>query len=250
MLLNPLKAFLRHAPRKRSSWARHSRRQLHVFTARAADQLEDRSLLSGYSVVHSFSPSTDGEQPQSVVAVSGSTIYGTTGGGGPGSGGTIFSVNTDGTDFTVLYSFSKDPTGAAIEGYYPAGDLVLSGSTLYGVAEGEPPFGYYGAIYSINTDGSGFTVLHTFDSADGGSPQGQLLLSGSTLYGTTAVGGQSSDTLGAGEGTVFKINTDGTGFTTLHSFAADGSEGAEPIGTLALSGSTLYGAAYFRRGRQ
>ena len=45
-------------------------------------------------------------------------------------------------------------------------------------------------------------------------------LSGSTLYGTTTDGGSS------GDGTVFKVNTDGTGYTVLKNFT--GSDGAYP----------------------
>ena len=45
-------------------------------------------------------------------------------------------------------------------------------------------------------------------------------LSGSTLYGTTDDGGSSDD------GTVFKVNTDGTGYTVLKNFT--GSDGANP----------------------
>ena len=50
--------------------------------------------------------------------------------------------------------------------------------------------------------------------SDGANPRAGLILSGNTLYGT-AVGGGSS-----GNGTVFAVNTDGTGFTNLHSFTA------------------------------
>ncbi|MGH7969236.1 MAG: hypothetical protein ACREIC_10975, partial [Limisphaerales bacterium] len=56
---------------------------------------------------------------------------------------------------------------------------------------------------------------------------------GNTLYGTAEVGGSSA------EGTIFAINTDGTGFTNLHTFATG--DGANPIGNLVLSGNTLYG---------
>jgi hypothetical protein len=53
----------------------------------------------------------------------------------------------------------------------------------------------------------------------------------------------------SGNGTVFAVNTDGTGFTTLHGFTADSGsrgsvtniDGAIPWGALALSGNTLYG---------
>ena len=62
-----------------------------------------------------------------------------------------------------------------------------------------------------------FTTLHIFTGgSDGANPFAGLITnsSGSILYGT-AVGGGSS-----GNGTVFAINTGGTGFRVLHSFSA------------------------------
>src|SRR5437660_6658660 len=47
----------------------------------------------------------------------------------------------------------------------------------------------------------------------------------------------------SGKGTVFAVNTDGTEFTTLHTFS--GGDGAFPDAGLILSGNTLYGAALF-----
>jgi uncharacterized repeat protein (TIGR03803 family) len=69
-------------------------------------------------------------------------------------------------------------------------------------------------------------------------PVGGLILSGNTLYGTTWLGGSS------GHGTVFAMNTDGTGFTTLHNFTG-GQDGANPQAALILSGNTLYGMARY-----
>src|SRR6266568_1651484 len=65
-----------------------------------------------------------------------------------------------------------------------------------------------------------FTTLHNFDSGDGVDPSGSLVLSGSSLYGTAVVGGSF------GAGAVFKLNTDGTGFTNLHSFTATSGPGS------------------------
>jgi uncharacterized repeat protein (TIGR03803 family) len=63
-----------------------------------------------------------------------------------------------------------------------------------------------------------FKTLHSLDGAsDGNWPNGDLVFSGGTLYGTTWGGGTSD------YGTVFKLNTDGTGFTTLHRFTTQGS---------------------------
>lgn len=60
------------------------------------------------------------------------------------------------------------------------------------------------------------------------------MLSGNTLYGTTVNGGTY------GYGTVFKVNTDGTGFSVLKSFA-NSPDGSNPYGQLILLGNTLYG---------
>jgi uncharacterized repeat protein (TIGR03803 family) len=123
--------------------------------------------------------------------------------------------------------------------------LMLSGSRLYGTASAGGSSGN-GTLFAVNTNGAGFTNLHSFTAthtnssgyytnSDGAGPEGGLVLSGNTLYGTTQYGGSS------GDGTVFAINTNGTGFTILHSFTY--SDGTHPIGGLVLSGSALYGTA-------
>ena len=74
-----------------------------------------------------------------------------------------------------------------------------------------------GTVFKLNTDGSGFATVYSFSAlvsstnSDGANPQGGLVLSGATLYGTTTKGGSS------GDGTVFAVSTIGTGFTNLHS---------------------------------
>lgn len=75
-----------------------------------------------------------------------------------------------------------------------------------------------------------------YTNNDGAWPEAGLVLSGNVLYGTASEGGSS------GKGTVFAVNADGTGFTTLHSFTG-GSDGAFPRAELILSGNTLYGTA-------
>src|SRR5436309_2733456 len=79
-----------------------------------------------------------------------------------------------------------------------------------------------GAVFKVTTNGTGFTNLYSFTAtdayphtnSDGAHPQAGLILSSNTLYGTAALGGSS------GNGSVFAVNTDGTGFTNLHSFTA------------------------------
>jgi uncharacterized repeat protein (TIGR03803 family) len=117
--------------------------------------------------------------------------------------------------------------------------LVSSGNNLYGTTVG----GTSGTVFKVSIDGTRFTNLHTFkasspmhqSNSDGIGPQSLILVS-NILYGTAVQGGT------AGDGTVFRINTDGTGFTTLHGFAFN--EGVGPSGALVLSGNTLYGTAH------
>src|SRR5947208_2442806 len=80
-----------------------------------------------------------------------------------------------------------------------------------------------GTVFAITPDGTGFTTLYNFAAlagpypganSDGAYPLAGLTLSGNTLYGAAAYGGSS------GNGTVFAVNTDGTGFTNLHGFTA------------------------------
>ena len=163
---------------------------------------------------------------------SGNTLYGTTPSGGTSLNGTVFAVSTDGTGFRTLHSFTGGSDGAN-----PKAELILSGNTLYGTAN----FGGtsdVGTVFVVNTDGTGFRVLHNFtNGSDGATPIAGLILSGNTLYGTASSGGTSL------YGTVFAVNTDGTGFRVLHNFTY-GSDGATPVAELILSSNILYGTAF------
>jgi uncharacterized repeat protein (TIGR03803 family) len=86
-----------------------------------------------------------------------------------------------------------------------------------------------------------FTNLHSFaNGSDGGRPWAGMILSGNTLYGTTREGGSWL------YGTVFEINTDGSGLETLHSFTGGpgGPDGACLFAGLVLWGNALYGTTY------
>ena len=188
---------------------------------------------SGFGLVHSFDGSASGSGfPSGSLALSDSKLYGMTHNGGSSGAGAVFSMNTDGTGFGLLHSF----TGGSSDGGSPNGSLKLSGSKLYGVATLSSNSDA-GAVFSMNTDGTGFGLLHSFVdyASDGINPLGSLTLSGSKLYGVTSVGGSS----GAGE--VFSMNTDGTGFGLVHSFDGSASGSGTPSGSLAISGSKLYG---------
>lgn len=204
----------------------------------------------GFTNLHHFAVS-DGQMPSAALLLSGGTLYGMTPDGGNGVG-TIFKVSTNGTGFTNLYTFSylggypyTNDDGAS-----PVGSLILNGNTLYGTTSSGGS-NACGTLFKVNTDGSGFTPLYYFSglagtlqtNRDGAHPQSELTLYGNALYGTTQDGG------GSGNGTLFRVNLDGSGFTTLYHFTATNNaagtnaDGAHPVGGLVASGSVLYGTA-------
>src|SRR5690348_16922992 len=116
--------------------------------------------------------------------------------------------------YAILHSFGQP---ALATGAYPRTELVQdSEGTLYGSTSGKddsdfnvPDAGVIGTVFKLRPDGTGLTVLRYFTNAvEEGAPYGGLVLSGSTLYGTTWAGAPQAN----GSGIVFRLNTDGTGF--------------------------------------
>ena len=202
---------------------------------------------SGFTNLYEFSAQAvgsstngDGAAPKAQLALYGDTLYGSASSGGAMNGGTVFSLNTDGSGFSNLCNLSSVGGG----GYFPNG-VVMYGSTLYGTAE-------YGGSNSSGTifeiGPGGFAPIHEFSATqinlstyaetngDGAYPAGALIVAGSnpvTLYGTASQGG-----IGGG-GTVFALTTNGLSFTVLHSFT--NVDGQSPQGALVLCGNTLFG---------
>ena len=200
---------------------------------------------SGFTNLHNFTATDnvypgrnqDGAGPQAALTLSEGILYGTTTFGGIFGGGTVFKISTNGTAHTVLHNFSSYSDlvfpNTSYDGSKPQGGaLLLNGNTLYGTAEIGGQFGG-GTVFAIKTDGTGFSVLHHFAISDGDGPFGGVILSGNSLYGVTLQGGGNNI-----NGTLFKLNTDGTGFTNLHYFTDN-----SPWRGLVLLGNTLYGAS-------
>jgi uncharacterized repeat protein (TIGR03803 family) len=212
---------------------------------------------SGFTNLYTFSAggfeqeqfeytNSDGMSPYG-LALSGDVLYGVAENGGTNGNGTLFSLKTDGTGFTTLYTFSPSAndqnfTSTNSDGVAPS-DLIVSGQTLYGTAFSGGTNGD-GTLFALNTNGSGFTVLHRFGGSDGANPNAGLLLAGNTFYGSTQHGGAN------GNGTLFSASPDGNSFSNLYTFSASAnngnyqftnSDGATPLAGLILSGAYLYG---------
>lgn len=210
-----------------------------------------------FTVLHRFSGgTTDGAYPNGLIRGSDGNLYGTTQDGGnsacqQGLGcGTIFKITPSGT-FTLLHSFAD-----GLNGHTPNANLVqdvngvLYGTTALGGTECDGTI-RCGVVFSMNTNGSNYTVLYRFQGgpSDGETPQSELTLDSSgDFYGTTLAGGFATCAgdgvyVPAGCGTAFKLAKSGSTYTEsiLHKFSADANNGPRVPSGLLLEGSLLYG---------
>jgi uncharacterized repeat protein (TIGR03803 family) len=137
----------------------------------------------------------------------------------------VFKMNIDGSDFSTLQPF---------DGNVQTTDLKLANGVLYvstmnGGNEG------VGSVFRLGVDGSDFRVLKHFSESEGFWPV-RLLISDSVILGLTLLTGPPP---AFSDGTLFRLSTDGTGYTTSRLFGPD-PDGAAPS-SLALSGGQLYG---------
>jgi uncharacterized repeat protein (TIGR03803 family) len=180
------------------------------------------------TILHSFQGSPDGYNPySSLVRDKAGNLYGTTAGGGTSMQGTVFKVDTSGTE-TVLYSFKGSPDASG-----PYAGLVRDGAgNLYGTT---PKGGRFdrGTVFKVDTAGKE-TVLHNFRWVDGKWPYGGLVRDNQgNLYGTTSAGGT------LGRGTVFKLDVSGKE-TVVCNFTGQG--GRSPwAGVIRDAVGNLYG---------
>jgi uncharacterized repeat protein (TIGR03803 family) len=193
------------------------------------------------TVLYSFTGGADGSSPRAgLVRDAAGNLYGTTVDGAAFLAGVVFKLDTTGKE-TVLHTF----TGGADGGYPFAGLVRDAAGTLYGTAAGggSPACTQNngcGVVFKVDTTGKE-TVLHSFDSAEGGNyPYEDLTRDAAgNLYGTTLSGGAFN------RGVVFKLDKAGKE-TVLHSFGVypDGGVGYFGGGGLVRdSAGNLYGAA-------
>src|SRR5258706_232641 len=139
----------------------------------------------------------------------------------------------------VLRSFGfPDQSGANASALIIGIDGALYGTTFHGGSNN------LGTIFRITTNGADYTVIHSFSRrhADGQHAQAALVqgLDGA-LYGTTYAGGNGAYL----SGTVYRLNTDGSGYAILNNFGTNASDARSPRASLLQgSDSVLYGTTY------
>lgn len=199
---------------------------------------------SGYAILYSFTgTSAYDASPNGLIQGADGALYGTTEGGGTYDNGAVFRIGADGTGYTVLYSF----TGTGGDGTSPNGLIQAADGALYGTTSGGGTYDD-GTVFRISTDGTGYAILHSFTGTggDGSSPNPVIQGADGALYGTTYYGGTTNSNgpyAPSGNGTAFKLNTNGTGYQLLYSFT--GASGGEtgPWALIQGADGAFYGAA-------
>ena len=204
-----------------------------------------------------FSGLENGSNPYGSLIFEGAKLYGLAGKGGVDDRGVIFSLKTDGSDFTKLFEFEY--TGGtcfgpgcdlqslkATSGHFPRGSLAVDGSYLYGQTTKGGKYNY-GVIFRLRPDGSEYTKLYDFKSTascfefcldfsatNGKIPHGSLLVDAGYIYGIASAGGSSNG------GVVYKLAVGTNDYSPIVDFHGN-ANGRDPWGSLVLDGEDLYG---------
>jgi hypothetical protein len=226
------------------------------------------------TVIYSFQGGNDGYYPRGdLVFDEAGNLYGATAyGGGKGSNcgdslypncGTVFELSppqTKGGSWTekVLYSFSGlVPWAIAADGSEPNGGLAFDnegnifgtaarGGSMIAACGGEGELCGCGAVFELiapKQNGGAWTedILYRFQGGlvDGAGPNGNLIIIGDKIYGTTYSGG------GSQAGIFYSVQhvNDRWVKTTLYTFLNDPSPNRPEGGLMAIKDGYLVGAA-------
>ncbi len=193
---------------------------------------------SGFTVLHAFLWLQEGGFPRGgLLQTTNGTLYGTTYSSGIHGGGTLFKINPDGSQFTILHSFGTDAKDGSytFSGVSQGRDGNLYGTTTHGGTNNQ------GTIYKFNPVGGAYTVIHTFATNDGYglSPDaGVIQGSDGLLYGTTPQAGPN------GSGTLYRLHPDGSGYTVIHTFGVDQDARVPYCSLIQGADGALYGTSW------
>jgi uncharacterized repeat protein (TIGR03803 family) len=206
----------------------------------AVYQLSDTKSGWIENTLYSFADGLDGGCPiNNLHFDNAGNPIGATDDGGNGQGdGVIYRVVPDGEYWSleVLYQFGGGDDGSSPNEVISDAHGNLYGTTSSGGANN------YGTVFELTPQPNGnwtFTLIYTFDGAEGGTPNGGVLMdSKGNLYGTALWGPH-------GLGVVYRLSPAGQGqwaYTVLHAFS--GNDGSRPWREIIMDPSgNLYGTA-------
>src|SRR6266550_3371365 len=211
--------------------------------------VDPNNVASSYSIDHMFAghDADDGDNPRhdAMTPLNG-LLYGTTLEGGTHNNGIIFSIGQDGTGYQVLLSLHNS-IGDESHSCFVVANNILYGMTASGGDNGE------GVVFSFDPSAptltppatptptpANFQTLFSFAcaSSTGKEPHGRLTLDpmGPPCMGMTRKGGEHDF------GVVFKVDTSGNNYMSLHDFAGGDPDGATSDHAYVVqSGDHLYG---------
>ena len=196
--------------------------------------------------LHVSLATSSGAESHSCFEIVNDLLFGMTASGGDDDEGVVFSFDpsaptptptatpTPPPNFDTLFSFACKTGGKE-----PHGRLTLdpNGTTIYGMTRKGGARGF-GVVFSIDTSGNNYTVLHDFNGGDDDgatSDHGYVVQFGDHLYGMTTNGGHHND------GVIFRVKIDDGTFELLHKFGETHNDGQNPYGSLLVDGDNLYG---------
>lgn len=135
-----------------------------------------------------------GVNPVSGLVLNGTTLYGMTFIGD--HAGDLFKININGTGLQSITLLEN--------GGLDNGPAIFQNGNLYVTDVGGE---HGGAVMKASSTEDTHSVIHSFTSV--AAPVGSLAISGNVLYGVTELDGANKS------GTIYKLNTDGTGFTVI-----------------------------------
>jgi uncharacterized repeat protein (TIGR03803 family) len=154
-------------------------------------------------------------------------LYGTTSQGGDSSKGILFSINSDGSNFQLLYSFKGGTDGDG-----PDGPLAMGADTkLYGLT-GSGGAGNGGIIFAYDTFTHVYQKLADLTGSSGYDGVGGLVWFNNQFYGLGVFGGAG------GNGTIFTFDPVGGVLTDVYDLTT--ANGAQPFGRMTVLNNLLY----------
>jgi len=207
-------------------------------------------------------PCPNGGRPDALIQGADGNFFGAAQDSMEGSstptGGTVFSLTPSG-NFTLLHTFApgtnKTYPNGNVPGHLTEGpDGKIYGTTLFGGVGACNGYCGSGVLYRVNTDGSGFQVLHRFCSqsncTDGGG--GTLVANpDGNLYGASFTGGTGTSCAPyyQGCGTIFRVTPSTGAYKVVFNFNFTTVGGFPSALTLASDG-TFYGLEVGSRGER
>ena len=194
------------------------------------------------STVFSFS-GTNGAAPSSVIVGIDGNLYGVTFYGGAFTNdvpwgyqgdGMAFEITSDG-QFTLLASFN------GIKGALPCTLIQADNRDFYGITQNGGTYNL-GTVFHMTTNGE-LGTLYSFDGTNGAVPATLIQGSDGALYGTASFGGPAYTGEFTGDGTVFRITTNGD-FMPLAALDAPTTGNAPRGRLLEVCPGVFYGIAF------